>query len=41
MKKSALALALVIASALSSQALASGSHAGGHDKVSIGEPGDS
>ncbi|MFK0274544.1 plastocyanin/azurin family copper-binding protein [Ensifer sp. NPDC090286] len=41
MKKSAFALALVVASALSSQALASGSHAGGDDKVSIGEPGDS
>lgn len=41
MKKTAIALALVAAAGLSSQALASGSHAGGHDKMSVGEPGDS
>lgn len=40
MKKTAFALALIAASTLSSQALASGSHAGGHGKVSIGEAGD-
>ena len=40
MKKTAFALALVVASALTSKALASGSHAGSHDKVSVGEAGD-
>ena len=40
MKKTATALAFIAASALSSQALASGSHAGGHGEVSIGEAGD-